>query len=95
MGDVKHPDWCQRSTCTVGRAAGKYAAHRSRAIAGRTDPATGTAVTVSLWAFEDGPANVLLEFAEGIEDGTDLTAVQALELTSTLTGLLAESGSAR
>ncbi|MEV8516169.1 hypothetical protein [Dactylosporangium sp. NPDC051484] len=95
MSDVIHPHWCQRSTCPVGRTSGRYAIHRSRTVPGRSDPETGTAVSASLWMLDGEQANVLLEFEESNDDGTDLTAAQALELINTLTQLLAESGSVR
>ncbi|MER7005237.1 hypothetical protein ABT297_19630 [Dactylosporangium sp. NPDC000555] len=95
MSDVIHPHWCQRATCPVGRTSGRYAIHRSRAVPGRPDPETGTAVSASLWMLDGEQANVLLEFEESNDDGTDLTAAQALELINTLTQLLAESGSVR
>ncbi|WP_433054247.1 hypothetical protein [Dactylosporangium sp. CS-033363] len=75
--------------------SGKYAIHRSRSVNGTNDPDTGTAVSASLWMLEDGPTNLLLEFADGTDEGADLTEVQALELVTNVSHLLAVSAGAR
>ncbi|MEV4514497.1 hypothetical protein AB0K00_36740 [Dactylosporangium sp. NPDC049525] len=88
---VIHPDWCHIQQCRVGTPGAAYAWHRSSPVSGCADPDTGSLVDVSLWQIRPGHVNVLLEFPDGIEEGTELTADQAEQLAATMTRLVASA----
>ncbi|MGI5178699.1 hypothetical protein ACQEVZ_20420 [Dactylosporangium sp. CA-152071] len=87
--EVVHPHWCERSECHVGEPGVLYATHRSQPVVGCADPDTGSLIDVTLWTINGGKPNILLEFPDGVEEGTELTEDQAADLVAAVSRMLA------